>query len=189
MRTFQAPPATVLGNVLTIATLLALFSSALIFPFVALIVVVASFLLPGFFVTAIAVVVAASFFVAKEEWPAAKNFFLFRHWRSFFALKVVMEEEEYPAKALFGCFPHGVFPLGLFLAASVSDELFPPERKTKGAVASVFFWIPLLGSLLTWLGCIPADAEKMAGELRANHSVFVLPEGPILLLFDYRALF
>jgi 1-acyl-sn-glycerol-3-phosphate acyltransferase len=127
---------------------------------------------------------------------AARRFFLFRHWRNFFSLKVLVEEQP-PPRSLFACFPHGVFPLGLFLASSISERLFPepPKRKHVGAIASVFFWIPLLSNLLTWFGCVPAEQDRIkrfdernqikkrvdvllvsCRSLNQDHSIYLLPE-------------
>lgn len=176
---FESPPASLWGNVLTISTLLVLFGSALVAPLVVVVAFLAFFFLPGVMFTSFAVMFA-SLYLVRDEWPSAKKSWLFRglfhHWRRFFALQVVMEDDAIPHRALFGCFPHGVFPLGLFLASSVSDEILP-GRRVKGAIASAFFWVPLLGNLLSVFGCVPADAEEMEKHLRADTSVFLLPEG------------
>ena len=191
MRVFEATPASFAGNCFTVATLLTLFSAALLAPVFALVALVVTIFLPVLMITICSVLVGSLFLPWREERPAFRNFFLFRHWRSFFALKVVVEE-PCPKKGLYACFPHGVFPLvtrkvmffffifllpqGLLLAASVSGVLFP-GRKTKGAIASVFFWIPLLGNLLSWFGCVPADSSKISALLRSENLVFLLPEG------------
>ena len=78
--------------------------------------------------------------------------------------------------SFFLCFLFPFLCQGLLLAASVSGVLFP-GRKTKGAIASVFFWIPLLGNLLTWFGCVPADSGNISALLRSDNLVFLLPEG------------
>ena len=175
---YKAPPASVLGNVLTVCSLFLLFGGCLVAPVVIAAVVVLAVMFPVILCTVSAVLVS-TIFLARGPWPAFRRFPLFDHWRSFFSFRVALEA-PCPPKSLVAVFPHGVFPLGLFLASGAVEEIFPnhgPEVKHVGAVASVFFWLPLLAPLLTWIGCIPAHFRGIRDTLRSGGCIFLLPEG------------
>jgi len=82
---------------------------------------------------------------------------------------------------LFCAFPHGLFPVSLAISAGIADVIFPEwgekaGERIMGAVASVFFKVPLLSPLLTWLGCHPASPEYVRSLVR-HGSCVLLPDG------------
>ncbi len=165
---YKAPPASLLGNVLTVSSLFLLFGIALLAPAVVAVVAVLAVIFPVVLCTVVAVL-GSTIFLARGPWPAFRRF----------SLRVALEA-PCPPKSLVAVFPHGVFPLGLFLASGATEEIFPnhgPEVRHVGAVASVFFWLPLLAPLLTWIGCIPATLRGIRETLRGGGCVFLLPEG------------
>ncbi len=175
---FEAPPSSLLGNVLTVTSLFLMFGAVLLAPVLVLVASVLALLFPVFLFTLVALLVS-TIFVARGPWLALRRFPLFDHWRSFFSFRVHMEA-PCPTKSLVCAFPHGVFPLGLFLASGATEEIFPnhaPHVRHVGAVASVFFWLPLLAPLLTWIGSVPANLPTIRHHLDHDDCVFLLPEG------------
>lgn len=99
-------------------------------------------------------------------------------WRSYFRLQVWREESPVAAGTLFVALPHGLFPMGLpLLSGPVIGEVYPELREPRAGVASVFFWIPLLAPLVTWLGGIPARRTELQELLRSGRSCLLFPDG------------
>ena len=113
-------------------------------------------------------------------------------WRSYFSLRVWREDAPWSSPSLlngpvlFVAVPHGLFPMVLPLLSRspypdmVSTSVYPELANRPGGiagVASVFFWIPFLAPLVTWLGGVPATRSTLQGLLRDNHYCMLFPDG------------
>jgi len=111
------------------------------------------------------------------------NSILFESWRRYFALEILKEEEEEEekearTKRVYLFMPHGVFPFGLTLMAGIEDYGIPHRKASdiKVAIASAFLWVPLLGTVLSWVGCIPCTEHNMRRAIERGICVCV-PDG------------
>lgn len=149
--------------------------------------------------TGVAVAVAlSSLWWAEGPWRAVSYSSVFDSWRSHVQFRVWRETElacEASEKGtnreshkendssrdrpiLFVAVPHGIFPLALpLLSGPVMERVFPELRAPRGAAASVFFSIPLLAPLVTWLGAVEAKRETLADLLQAGTSCLLFPDG------------
>ena len=48
--------------------------------------------------------------------------------------------------------------------------------RTKGAVASIIFRLPVMSQFFTWMGTLPADRGSMLAALARGESLGVMPE-------------
>lgn len=175
---YSAPRATLLGNIITVSTLLLVFGSMLFSPFIIVATCYLIYCYPVVSVTITALLVG-SLWAPLRPWKAFGHNFIFAHWRSYFSFQLKKEAPIPEKGSLFAIFPHGVFPLGLLLSAGCSEEAFPehsPEAVRTALIASVFFYIPVISSMLTWLGCQPATHANVTSALQRG-TAYLLPEG------------
>jgi len=119
----------------------------------------------------------------QPPWLAVANSRVLNAWRSYFALQVWRETPPLASESrvLFVAVPHGLFPMAVpLLSGAVFERVFPElsRRKPRAAVASVFFWIPLLAPLVRWLGGVPATRTIIEKHLSApGSSCLLVPDG------------
>jgi 1-acyl-sn-glycerol-3-phosphate acyltransferase len=163
---YQARPITPWKLLLSRVTLALVFGLTFFYPIV---VAVAIACLPIY-----GIVIA----VSSIWWPAMGPGWMLDMWCSYFELRVWRDTPELTGPALFVMVPHGVFPMGLPLLSRIHQQVFPDLRQPpKGAVASIFFWIPFLAPLVRWLGGIPADKHVIRQHLEKGVSCFLFPDG------------
>ena len=61
-------------------------------------------------------------------------------------------------------------------APKCSATLAGLPARTKGAVASIIFRLPVMSQFFTWMGNLPADRGSMLATLARGESVGVVPE-------------
>lgn len=175
---YNAPIASFFGNVITVATMTSLFSSILLAPFFSVGFVYFLYVWPALALSII-ILIISTLWIARAPWLAFGNNAIFRQWRSYFSFSIVKEAPLAAKGSLIAVFPHGVFPLGLLLCAGCQNEVFPehsPTAKKTTLIASVFFSIPILAPILTWLGCVSATHANTRSAL-ASGTALLLPEG------------
>ncbi len=165
---YVASPLTPLRAIIAYGTLFFFFATALFYVI----------WLPLLFTLEWSIIAATTAFIytlfAKQQpWPRVIRSYVFETWRSYFSLRVIYEEKP-PNHALCAVLPHGLFPLGLVIAAGVYES--PLQHRM--AIASFLFKVPILASLLRWLGAIEADKQRMS-EALLKGQCFVLPDGLI----------
>jgi 2-acylglycerol O-acyltransferase 2 len=176
---YEAPPASFMGNVISVLSLLFFFGSVLFSPLIIGLFVYLLFANP-FLWSTICALLFSTLWIAQGPSEVFRRNFVFGHWRSYFSLKVVREDALIPEKGSMMCiFPHGVFPLGLILTGGCVENIFPEHSigaKREIMIASVFFKIPVLSALLVWLGCVPVSTKNILTSLD-DGSCLIFPEG------------
>lgn len=180
---YEAPPSTVLSENLARVSLFLLFSMVAFSPII--IGVWVYFMVKGSIIASLLfALVLSSPMWAFGVSESVRRSRIFSSWRSYFSLRVWKDERiERDKNVLFGVFPHGCFPISLVLLVGIADEVFPEwtspsasMARMSAAVASVFFHIPILAPLLTWLGAHPADPPTVRALVRRG-SCYLLPDG------------
>lgn len=67
--------------------------------------------------------------------------------------------------------PHGIFCTGILIGCHLQ-----PNSRTKFAVSSWLFCIPIVGMMATFMGCIPANEDIICNALK-DSSVILVPGG------------
>ena len=100
----------------------------------------------------------------------------------YFSFKVIWEESLQPEQHAYILVapPHGVFPFGNILTLVFWD--MHANFHFSGAAASILFYIPIMRQVMTWIGCIKANASDIKHELLSGRSVG-LSSGGIAELF------
>ena len=68
--------------------------------------------------------------LSYKPWKAFMNSWIFRLWREYFDFKYDTSHSQFNTKEkkyIFLEFPHGIFPMGQFISASMIEEGFPGE--------------------------------------------------------------
>jgi hypothetical protein len=73
-------------------------------------------------------------------------------------------------------FPHGVFPMGQFISASVIRDM-TPGKMICGSGANVIFSFPVMRQIMAWIGTRPADRKSMSKVFEEGSYCAVLPGG------------
>lgn len=74
---------------------------------------------------------------------------------------------------LFAEFPHGTFPMGPILAATLTPKMFPGE-KVYSLAADVLFKIPLYRHFMCWMGSQPANKKHFEKLIRQGSVAIVV---------------
>lgn len=129
-------------------------------------------------------------FRKSEPWPAFRRMWLWKWAREKYfnfevsgheeALKLFEKEKNKLArtekrKVMYAIYPHGHFSItAVFLFG-----LNPALEHITGCVHSLLFWLPVIGSLVGWLGCTSVTEEDMVNALNKNGRgrIFMCPGG------------
>lgn len=175
---YEAPGASWMTTTSATVSLFFFFGSVLLSPLLIALLLWATALNAPLMLS-LALVMLASLWIARQPWRNFADNAMFAAWRSYFRLRIFRECPTPEKKALYAVFPHGVFPIGLLLSSGCVQHSFPehsPNAHRRALIASVFFYIPVLSTLLTWLGCIPASSSNVLATLKRG-SCYLLPEG------------
>ena len=112
-----------------------------------------------------------------EPWPAFTRLWIWRIWRDYFDLEYENSLKlEKGKKYIFFEFPHGIFPMGQFLSASVVEECFP-HQKICGTAANVVFMFPVMRQIMAWIGTFPASRASISKIFRKGFHAAIIPGG------------
>jgi 1-acyl-sn-glycerol-3-phosphate acyltransferase len=118
--------------------------------------------------------------IKYEAWEAFMYSSLFDLWKEYFAfsydkenLKGNIKEGE---KYFFFQFPHGAFPIGEIVSASVVREI-TPGTMICGSGADVIFSFPILRHFLAWIAVRPARKEYYTKTFQEGNYAAVIPGG------------
>eukprot|EP01025_Chloroclados_australasicus_P003860 TRINITY_DN10919_c0_g1_i1.p1 TRINITY_DN10919_c0_g1~~TRINITY_DN10919_c0_g1_i1.p1 ORF type:complete len:325 (-),score=13.93 TRINITY_DN10919_c0_g1_i1:177-1151(-) len=102
------------------------------------------------------------------------NHWIFETWRQYFSYSFKIEEQYVEKEYILAEFPHGVFPMGQILGATIVPKMF--SSKVYALAASVLFNIPLYTQVFSMFGCRPATKYHFKALLK-KASVAVIVGG------------
>mmetsp|Transcript_15921 Transcript_15921/g.21054 ORF Transcript_15921/g.21054 Transcript_15921/m.21054 type:complete len:356 (-) Transcript_15921:167-1234(-) len=128
--------------------------------------------------TLLALIISMGYWPADHNpWEKFLRSWIFRTWRKYFDWEMVISEELDPKKKyMFAEFPHGIFPMGTFLSASVVPEYFPGQ-KIFGMGASVIFRGPVYRHIMAWIGTKPVTKQNFKEIYDQGHHAVVCVGG------------
>jgi 2-acylglycerol O-acyltransferase 2 len=116
--------------------------------------------------------------LSYTPWKEFMNSWVFALWREYFAFTydVSHSKFDFQSKQQYMCleFPHGIFPMGQFISASIIDKAFPGQMIC-GTGADIIFYFPIMRHLMAWLGTRPAKRKNIQKILAAGHHVAIIP--------------
>jgi len=126
---------------------------------------------------------------APRIWLAFADCAMFRLWRTYFGLHVVLEYDGLPLNRqyILATFPHGVLPLSQLLTQTViysqrihgtgNAQYFTGRGDLSGGVADATLVLPGWRHLYSWLGAISTDRERLEQELALGHNLCLFVGG------------
>uniref|UniRef100_A0A6V1SPI9 Acyltransferase n=1 Tax=Heterosigma akashiwo TaxID=2829 RepID=A0A6V1SPI9_HETAK len=128
--------------------------------------------------TVLATIISMGYWPADHTpWESFLRSWVFRVWRKYFDWEMKITVPLDPKrKYLFAEFPHGIFPMGSVLSASVVQEFFPGQ-KICGMGASVIYRGPVYRHFMSWIGTRPATKENFKAAYEGDWHTVVLPGG------------
>lgn len=177
---YVAPAPTACSTWLSRATLALVFGATFFYPLILLLLLLGLWYCPWLSVGIVCISCWSLRWSNGSVWRAVGQSRVFEAWRAHFGLRVWRETPPLTGPVLFVMVPHGVFPLGLPLFAGIYESVFPElarAQEPRAAVASIFFWLPFLAPLVSWLGGIPAHRHVIEWVLRDGASCFLFPDG------------
>jgi len=99
----------------------------------------------------------------KILWQEFIDLPIWKTWCEYFSFTVIVKSDQplSPDKNfIFVEFPHGVFPLGFMLSATIVQKVLTGLR-VEGAIASILFRIPVIAQLSNWFGSRPATKSNI----------------------------
>lgn len=137
---------------------------------------------PGYVVLGFVALMFASLLYPSREWPFFARIFEALH--EIFLFEFVIDQKQFnPTKRyVFVAVPHGIIPLGSFMAIAYIRR-FLPNLDAKLGVASVLFRMPFLRQFFLWLGCVPASRENLATILERPGGKVAIMSGGIAEIF------
>lgn len=114
-----------------------------------------------------------------EEWFMYS--WIFGVWREYFGMTYDCDTVQHAKldvkkKYMFLEFPHGVFPMGQFLSASLVDEIAPGQMIT-GTAADIVFKVPVMRQVMAWLGTMPAKRQNITKIFKKGYRCAIVPGG------------
>eukprot|EP01023_Acetabularia_acetabulum_P007748 TRINITY_DN13395_c0_g1_i4.p1 TRINITY_DN13395_c0_g1~~TRINITY_DN13395_c0_g1_i4.p1 ORF type:complete len:288 (-),score=44.59 TRINITY_DN13395_c0_g1_i4:407-1270(-) len=99
---------------------------------------------------------------------------LFETWRQYFCYSFKLESDFEEQEYILAEFPHGVFPMGQILGATLVPDMF--NSKVYALAASILFRVPIYKQLFIMMGCKPATKNNFKALLK-KASVAVIVGG------------
>lgn len=115
--------------------------------------------------------------LSHKPWKAFMNSWIFALWREYFDFSYDVSRTHFnfaEKKYMFLEFPHGIFPMGQFLSASVIDDICPGQMIC-GTGADVIFYFPVMRHIMAWLGTRRANRKSIRSILSNGHQVAIIP--------------
>lgn len=115
-----------------------------------------------------------------EPWEAFMYSWIWDIWREYFDMTYdrdsINDKLKKDQPYFFFEFPHGIFPMGQFLSASLIKEI-TPGKKICGTGADIVFKFPILRHIMAWIGTVPAKRENIHKVFQKGHYCAVIPGG------------
>eukprot|EP01024_Parvocaulis_polyphysoides_P068205 TRINITY_DN8279_c0_g1_i3.p4 TRINITY_DN8279_c0_g1~~TRINITY_DN8279_c0_g1_i3.p4 ORF type:complete len:305 (+),score=25.54 TRINITY_DN8279_c0_g1_i3:55-915(+) len=117
----------------------------------------------------------SSLLIPAPQWyPPFLKMWIFETWRQYFSFSFKLETNYEDKEYILAEFPHGVFPMGQIMAATLVPEMF--NSKVYALAASILFRIPLYAQMFVMMGCKPATKKNFKALLK-KASVAVIVGG------------
>ncbi len=115
-----------------------------------------------------------------KPWQPFLNTRIWAIWREYFDFtfddETLKKNFKHEQKYFFFEFPHGVFPMGQFVSASVIDQI-TPGKFICGTGADIIFSFPIMRQVMAWIGTVPAGRKNIAKVFEAGHNCAIIPGG------------
>jgi 2-acylglycerol O-acyltransferase 2 len=114
-------------------------------------------------VALLVVLFSSTYWPSQILWQDFIDSPIWKTWCEYFSFTVMQKKGQgvSPDKHyIFVEFPHGVFPLGFMLSATIVQQVLTGLR-VEGAIASLLFRIPVLAQLCHWFGSRPATTANI----------------------------
>jgi 1-acyl-sn-glycerol-3-phosphate acyltransferase len=108
-------------------------------------------------------VFASSYYPSQILWQQFIDLPLWKLWCEYFSFTCIVKRKgcfDPKGHYMFIEFPHGVFPLGFMLSATLVQHIMPGLR-VEGALASILFHLPIIGHIAHWFGSRPATSKNI----------------------------
>jgi len=119
----------------------------------------------------------AGYLTKTHEWPELKHFGAWEWLRQkYFNFQVVKGTlpDNVKGRVIYAIYPHGHFSL----TAIFYWALNPKFANARAAIHSAIFYLPVVGSLVRWIGAISVDEDEMCRTLETqNTPIFMCPGG------------
>ena len=116
----------------------------------------------------------------KSHWNAFMYGYLFEVWREYFQFEFDMSAVQGKLtddkKFMFFEYPHGIFPMGQFVSASVIREV-SPNKMICGTAADIVLKFPLMRQMMAWIGTRSAQRKSIAKIYQEGHHCAVCVGG------------
>ncbi len=117
-----------------------------------------------------------------KPWDGFKESFLFTIWREYFnftydasAITEVLAKNQ-DKRYIFFQFPHGIFPMGQVIAASIASR-FSPNKRMVATAADAVFTFPVMRHFMSWVGARPISKKMIAKIFDEGCNCVILPGG------------
>jgi hypothetical protein len=115
-----------------------------------------------------------------EPWEAFMYSWIFKIWRDYFDYSYDISSAEGKLKDdekyIYFEFPHGIFPMGQFLSASLINEISPKKMIT-GTAADAVFMFPVMRQMMAWIGTMPANRKGISDTFKKGYNCAIVPGG------------
>lgn len=137
---------------------------------------------PGAVVLGFVFLMLLSLLYQSREWPLFAR--LFEAFHDIFDFRFVIDQSKFdPRKRyIFVAVPHGIIPLGSFMAIAFIRR-FVPKLDARLGVASVLFRMPFLRQFFLWLGCVPACKANLTAVLQKPGGKVAIMSGGVAEIF------
>jgi len=110
-------------------------------------------------------------------WDVWREYFDFTgDWCSLTEHSAANKKAGRPDKYMFFEFPHGIFPMGQFLSASLIREI-TPGKMICGTGADIVFMFPVMRHVMAWIGTNPAKRTNITKILTRGDHLAIIPGG------------
>jgi hypothetical protein len=115
-----------------------------------------------------------------EPWEPFMYSWIFRVWRDYFDYSYDISSVEGKIKEgekyIYFEFPHGIFPMGQFLSASLIKDISPNKMITGTAADAVFFF-PIMRQMMAWIGTQRANRKGISTTFKKGFHCAIVPGG------------
>ena len=110
-------------------------------------------------------------------WNVWRDYFDFTgDWSSLTEQSEKNKKTGRPDKFFFFEFPHGIFPMGQFLSASLIRDI-TPGKMICGTGADIVFMFPVMRHVMAWIGTNPAKRANITKILNRGDHLAIIPGG------------
>jgi hypothetical protein len=88
-------------------------------------------------------------------------------------LNITIDNINNSEPCIYGYHPHGIWSRGAFFTFGIHGH----KHNSYFAIRSWIFYIPIVGLVAKWLGCVSVDKQTITGLLRSGKSVCIALDG------------